>query len=68
MINIDADKGGILWTTISTTTKHISACYHPVSVAASGTADYNVAQTVAIAPAVPARNVSTGSMNKAGYR
>lgn len=68
MINIDADKGGTPWTTISTTTKHISACGRLVSVAASGTADYNVAQTVAIAPAVPARTVSTGSTNKAGYR
>ena len=68
MINIDADKGGTPWTTISTTTKHISACCHPVSAAVSGTVDYNVAQTVAIAPAVPARTVSTGSTSKAGYR
>ena len=68
MINIDADKGGTPWTTISTTTKHISAFCHPVSVAVSGTADYNVAQTVAIAPAVPARSVSTGSTSKARYR
>ena len=68
MINIDADKGGTPWTTISTTTKHISAFYHPVSVAASGTAVYSVAQTDAIAAAVPARTVSTGCTSKARYR
>jgi hypothetical protein len=68
MINIDADKGGTSWRTISTTTKHISACCLPVSVAVSGTADYSVAQTVAIAAAVPARTVSTGCSNKARYR
>ena len=68
MININADKGEPSCKTISTTTKHISACCHPVNVAASGTAVYNVAQTVAIAPAVPARSVSTGCMIKGGYR
>ena len=68
MINIDADKGGTPWTTISTTTKHISACCLPVSVAVSGTADYSVAQTDAIAAAVPARTVSTGYTSKVGYR
>ena len=68
MINIDADKGGTPWTTISTTTKHISAFCHPVAAAVSVTADYNVAQMVAIATAVPARSVSTGSTSKARYR
>lgn len=68
MINIDADKGGTPWTTISTTTTHINACDRPVSVAASATADYNVAQTVVTATVAPARSVSTGCMNRAGYR
>ena len=66
--NTNADKGEHSSKTISTTKKHTSACCHPVSVAVSGTADYSVAQTDAIAAAVPARTVSTGCTNKAGYR
>lgn len=68
MSNIGADKGELQWKTISTTQKRIKGCDHPVSVAASGIAVCSVAQTVAIAPAVPARTVSTGCMIKGGYR
>jgi hypothetical protein len=68
MSNIGADKGEHQWKTISTTQKRIKGCDHPVSVAVSGTAVYSVAQTDAIAAAVPARTVSTGCSNKARYR
>ena len=68
MSNIGADKGELQCKTISTTQKHTNVCCPHANAGAFAIAGYSVAQTDAIAPAVPARSVSTGSTSKVGYR
>ena len=67
-INSIGVRKEMTWKTLLTNQMYINAYVRPADVAVFAIADCSVALTVVTATVVPARTVSTGCMNKVGYR